>query len=727
MVRRVIRSTNEILTGLYRSKGIFLLWILTMLYTFYEYNFYASQPGGYSYSLMTAIKGLEVMMLVMLLLGMSIVRQAQNEGVNELYASLPNGRMVLAGGQLGAIFIVTMFTTALIMIYDIISAALGGAPKQWIHMNMAAIVLQFFLPMLICGLAGMCAAFWIKNRGVYAVLLLFWCVTGTLSEKLFSYLEVSGLVRSPFWEQIINLGIQEFGLQLQDFNGGPFRELPRWIAKGSYALWLLVLFAASVANASRGARLGRRLVPWRPIVAAALVIPMMLGLRYGVGDFFTNYSSTLRGIFYAEDMYRTYGLDGQSCLTDEFSRSREDLVTVIKNHLTVQADYAGLHVNSEQTLRADADLSTQCFTLFRNFQVKEILYNGVSVNYIQSKDAVYVDFPRVIKTGEQFVLSFTYAGKSMPQMPVNEYTVQLRAEFPWIPWPGLRSDDKVTSMLMDKEQVEQGNVVYELCYTGPRDLFVNLEKVGSGIYAGNSSCGITLYSGMMKREYAGITLYLPAALYSQADGLYQLVKNNIALRHTMIEMTGWLIPKETIEATKDNFKAIDTVYIIQDKVEQANENLVAKQTNAEFKFVGALPVSYAVEAADIDLTQDTSELYLKVLQTTLFTLGLTKTDILDGDYRFIIDYLYPYCMYRSGSVEGDALLELMKSTDVVHDMRLLPNQRRKLAELWQETPQERLDAFFLDWMEQLVAGNPPYSAMTGDEVYNAMVDWCTES
>ena len=131
--------------------------------------------------------------------------------------------------------------------------------------------------------------------------------------------------------------------------------------------------------------------------------------------------------------------------------------------------------------------------------------------------------------------------------------------------------------------------------------------------------------------------------------------------------------------------------------------------------------------ADIDLTQDTSELYLKVLQTTLFTVGLTKNDIRDGAYHFIIDYLYPYCMYRSGRVEGDALLELMKSTDAVHDMRLLPNQRRKLAELWQETPRERLDAFFLDWVEQLVAGNPPYSAMTGDEVYNAMVDWCTES
>lgn len=86
-------------------------------------------------------------------------------------------------------------------------------------------------------------------------------MTGTLSEKLFSYLEVSGLVRSPFWEQIINLGIQEFGLQLQDFNGGPFRELPRWIAKGSYALWLLVLFAASVANASLGSTIGAPVSP----------------------------------------------------------------------------------------------------------------------------------------------------------------------------------------------------------------------------------------------------------------------------------------------------------------------------------------------------------------------------------------------------------------------------------------------------------------------------------
>ena len=723
MVRRVIRSTNEILIGLYRSKGIFLLWILTMLYTFYEYNFYASQPGGYSYSLMTAIKGLEVMMLVMLLLGMSIVRQAQNEGVNELYASLPGGRMVLAGGQLGAIFIVTMFTTALIMIYDIINAALGGAPKQWIHMNMAAIVLQFFLPMLICGLAGMCAAFWIKNRGVYAVLLLFWCVTGTLSERLFSYLEVSGLVRSPFWEQILNLGIQEFGLQKQDFNGGPFRELPRWIAKGSYVLWLLVVFVASVANASRGARLGRRLIPWRPIVAAALVVPMMLGLRYSVGDFFTYYSSTMRGYSYTDERYIVYEPGGQSYLTGEPNRSREDQVTVISNKLEVKAGYNGLKVTSRQTLEADEAIDTQCFTLFRRFAVEELLLNGKPVSYVQSKDAVYVDFPETIPQGERFELTFRYGGKSLPQAPVNEYTVQLRADFPWIPWPGLREDGEIdTSAIMKRDQLEQGTIEYELNYEGPGDLYINLPQVGEGKYKGTSDVGVVIYSGMMKKEYPGMTLYLPAALYSQADGYHEAAKGIIEVYGRMPESVGWLVPAEKIDDSWRQYQALDTIYIMQDHIGQATNVLEIQGSSAAYKFVGAMPASRrAVQGSGFE---DTRGLYRKMIEEAFLLMDISLVEQGDGQYYMANTYLIAYCQYRNGLLTNDQLIEFFK--DPANQLLLLPNQSEHLAEIWQETPRERLDAFFLDWVEQLVAGNPPYSAMTGDEVYNAMVDWCSQ-
>ncbi len=725
MLKNISRSIREILVGLYRSKGIFLLWILTMLYTFYEYNFYASQPGGYSYSLMTAIKGLEVMMLVMLLLGMSIVRQAQNEGVNELYASLPNGRMVLAGGQLGAIFIVTMFTTALIMIYDIINAALGGAPKQWIHMNMAAIVLQFFLPMLICGLAGMCAAFWIKNRGVYAVLLLFWCVTGTLSEKLFSYLEVSGLVRTPFWGQILNLGIQDFGIQMQDFNGGPLRELPRWIAKGSYALWLLALFVASVANASRGARLGRRLIPWRPIVAAALVVPMMLGLRYSVGDFFTNYSSTLRGLFYKDDNYSTYNLEeGQSYLTGEPNRSREDQVTVISNKLEVKAGYSGLKVTSQQTLEADEAIDTQCFTLFRRFAVEELLLNGKPVSYVQSKDAVYVDFPETIPQGERFELTFRYGGKSLPQAPVNEYTVQLRADFPWIPWPGLREDGEIdTSAIMKRDQLEQGTIEYELNYEGPGDLYINLPQVGEGKYKGTSDVGVVIYSGMMKKEYPGMALYLPAALYSQADGYHEAAKGIIEVYGRMPESVGWLVPAEKIDDSWRQYQALDTIYIMQDRIEQATNVLEIQGSSAAYKFVGAMPAS--LQAIQGSGFADTESLYMKMMEEAFILMGISLEERGDGQYYMANSYLIAYCQYRNGLLTNDQLIEFFK--DPANQLLLLPNQSEHLAELWQETPRERLDAFFLDWVEQLVAGNPPYSAMTGDEVYNAMVDWCTES
>ncbi len=146
---------------------------------------------------------------------------------------------------------------------------------------------------------------------------------------------------------------------------------------------------------------------------------MMLGLRYSVGDFFTYYSSTMRGYSYTDERYIVYEPGGQSYLTGEPNRSREDQVTVISNKLEVKAGYNGLKVTSRQTLEADEAIDTQCFTLFRRFAVEELLLNGKPVSYVQSKDAVYVDFPETIPQGERFELTFRYGGKSLPQAPVN--------------------------------------------------------------------------------------------------------------------------------------------------------------------------------------------------------------------------------------------------------------------------------------------------------------------
>ena len=220
-----------------------------------------------------------------------------------------------------------------------------------------------------------------------------------------------------------------------------------------------------------------------------------------------------------------------------------------------------------------------------------------------------------------------------------------------------------------------------------------------------------------------MTLYLPAALYSQADGYREAAKGIIEVYGRMPESVGWLVPAEKLDDSWRQYQALDTIYIMQDHIGQATNVLEIQGSSAAYKFVGAMPASRrAVQGSGFE---DTRGLYRKMIEEAFLLMDITSSEWKDGRYYIACDYLAAYCQYRNGLLTNDQLIEFFK--DPANQLLLLPNQSEHLAELWQETPRERLDAFFLDWVEQLVAGNPPYSAMTGDEVYNAMVDWCTES
>jgi hypothetical protein len=177
-------------------------------------------------------------------------------------------------------------------------------------------------------------------------------------------------------------------------------------------LWLIILYIASVVHANRSALMARKTLPWRPVLAFALVVPMLFGLYNGFGYFYDWYSSSFRGELY-QDAYTSgnYLLP----LTD-LTVSRDDNVTVLGNDIKFSTTLTGMAVQCRLTLRANKDISGQIFTLDRNFRVSNVSQNGQPVPYTQSRDALWVEFPGGMQKGEQADLTFTYGGMSAPQV-----------------------------------------------------------------------------------------------------------------------------------------------------------------------------------------------------------------------------------------------------------------------------------------------------------------------
>lgn len=54
---------------------------------------------------------------------------------------------------------------------------------------------------------------------------------------------------------------------------------------------------------------------------------------------------------------------------------------------------------------------------------------------------------------------------------------------------------------------------YTLTYSGPSNIYTNLQKLDESTYVGTSNNGVSLYSGMIYTRYRGVDAYVPAALY----------------------------------------------------------------------------------------------------------------------------------------------------------------------------------------------------------------------
>ena len=404
---------------------------------------------------------------------------------------------------------------------------------------------------------------------------------------------------------------------------------------------------------------------------------------------------------------------GYSVIVDNTDIKYEDDLTVKAQDINMKAGLEGLSITTRMTVTADDTIGVQSFTLYRDFIVSQVLVDGQPASFRQSLDAVWVQFPHTLTRGTQAEITFTYAGKSSPLLEVNESTVQLYDQFPWLPWPGVYLERRWSFYLMPLEQVNHDTVEYTLSYQGPGGVYVNVPIQSDGSYHGESATGLMVYSGMMNIHYGDTTLYIPPALAARANEFMALADSQTSSYNRTLDLISWLLTTQELEAAKEKYDASGTkqVCIIENSLDAGSVIQPPKRGNTIVMIFGN-----SIMAMDEAQTETAHSLFLgdkgsyPVLSHVLFEMSNSSY----GNYPFL-EFIGPYCAYRSGDVSKD---EFIQKLPYDKNAKALIESAQKLTKLITVTPREKVDEFIRTWFDKIKQQNPPYKNY--EEVYQAL-------
>jgi hypothetical protein len=298
-------------------------------------------------------------------------------------------------------------------------------------------------------------------------------------------------------------------------------ELPRFMVRISMlCVVLLLLFGHSTYRTRR--------ISNKPMTGSACVIAAVLcGIiicvfnfsRYG--HFFANFSDPSARNAYVTKKRNEY-IPGQLVSNNDFPPEKR--ITLEEAEIDFSASAQGITIRVEYIARVDEKTNAQSFTLYSDFQVDGVWVDGKQVLFKRSNDGILVYFHKIKNQGDDIAIRFDYHGYSLPIYPANETTVQLYRAFPWLPWPGIKNAlmyenfydyDTTESFFVDEWQ-RGDDVRYTLTYSGPGDLYTNLNNKTDNVYSGISSNGVSLYSGMAHSVHRNVDVYMPASQYGYA-------------------------------------------------------------------------------------------------------------------------------------------------------------------------------------------------------------------
>lgn len=474
--------------------------------------------------------GQAILTLSFMMLGIELRREDRSENIEDLLKTYSIKTSLFPSIDILIVLLGSAIISVAICLGCVVPLILDNAPILWIKQTILFGILYFFFPCIVMGIGGFLVGHLFTGKNVYLVAVIVWLLTSSLSvyytKPLTESFELCRLIFS-----ISNMGFNNYQMY-QNIVTGARIELPRWIVRSVIALFLAGLYICSFKKSCSTAKNQKRISSMCICVVLAAGISSLFYIASHYSTFFIQFAddSYTQAITFKKG--NEYAGEVPVSFTDW---PTEKNLTLINTDIDLHATSQGLTAEVTITSTLIKNAGNQVFTLFSGFVVDEVRVDGKKTDFARSHDGIIVMFPEK-KAGETVEFTFKYHGYSLPSYPVNETTVQFNRSFPWIPWPGIKttSDNEIenytlTEVFYIADWQRGDTVTYTLKYSGPGNIYTNLDKVGTHTYAGISSNGVSLYSGMEYTNIDGINIYSPVALYQEAPIISEAVSASFSI------------------------------------------------------------------------------------------------------------------------------------------------------------------------------------------------------
>lgn len=469
--------------------------------------------------------GQALLSLTFMMLGIELRREDRSEHIEDLLATYSTTPSLFPCLDILIIVLLDAFLTACIGIGCTCILVIDQAPALWIQQTILTVILYYFLSCTIMGVLGLLLSHLFPGKNVYLGATILWMFSSSLSIYYTAPLKTA----SVFWRVLFgacNMGFDNYQMY-QNLVTGARIELPRWIVRITILLLLAGCYISCYVRAYADSKTKRNR---STLSLGAVLITGIAALSFVLSsylDFYSLFADDSSTQLFTIEKAQAYEEGKPVCLTDW---PTEKSITLTEIDIDFCASSRGLSAEVTACATANAEIELHGFTLYSGFDVDEIQVDGAPATFERSYDGILVYFPQAKRAGEEIKLTFRYHGSSLPSYPVNETTVQLSRLFPWIPWPGIKTTLKNETSIYDTTEAffvaqwQQGDMVkYTLTYSGPGNLYTNLNRVDSHTYTGSSDSGVALFAKLVHVKGDGIDVYYPASLYQESTSISKAV------------------------------------------------------------------------------------------------------------------------------------------------------------------------------------------------------------
>ncbi|MFD2169657.1 hypothetical protein [Tumebacillus lipolyticus] len=488
---KILSSFSVEIKLLRRSYWTWLFFFLSLAFIGYTFLFFMQEkdPGGMLVASAFVVQG---GIFVSLLLGLSLARREQITSSEEIYLSLPDGFGAKIIGKVAALcsLLLLFLVSTLLMLYAFyLQADVATALYKQAFLYL---VMYWVVPFFIAGILGMVVGVWIKSKGVYALLLLFWTLIGPLNVSIYQLpMAVTGVNASPVLH-FLNLGQTDYTAPYEPVYGLPLESF-RW----NHRVLFLVLVIALLWMLTLLKNYGRKI----PIKHW-----MMLSLLVGVCAY------TTINLVDSQQLMISFG---KSDSLDDRNYYKQNQESQLQSKSAFRINSYEIDLQTKDSLRANVkmqvipqeDTDRLVFTLYHSLRVTKVEdAQAQPLHFQQLGDQTEIIFPASVKKGQSIEVTVEYAGLSSAFYFANEQAIMLPNYFPWLPAEGSYQAMRLGAIDLRRTPLApQHEVEYTLRYHGPVKLYTNLPQAETDVWKGKVLNGITVVGGMMTETKIGTT------------------------------------------------------------------------------------------------------------------------------------------------------------------------------------------------------------------------------